>query len=228
MRAWLAALLLAAAPAWAAPFAVQLGTARLGLDAPPGFADTAFTGSPRLQEMGESLTSASNKILLFAISDADLRAFSLGDTPELRRYMIAVTPRGMAQQQVSASQFDEFVADSLRGLGQPAPDENYPAYLDAQPRGRSSLLAELRRDTTVVSVLQGTRLPPERRPGLLGSLFEKAEAPRYAISTTTLVLLKGKALSLSVYSGYDSPEDVAWIKATTARWVEQLERLNRP
>jgi hypothetical protein len=227
MRAWLAALLLAAAPAWAAPFVAQLGSVRLGLDAPPGFADTGFTGSPRLQEMGESLTSASNKILLFAISDGDLRAFSQGDTPQYRRYMIIVTPRDLVEQQVSTSQFAQFVADALRGLGPAAPDENYPAYLDAQPAGQSALLAELHRGTTMVSVLQGTRLPPMRQPGMIERLFDKKEPPRYAISTTTLLLLKGKALSLSVFSGYDSAEDVAWINATTRRWVADLERLNR-
>ncbi len=226
MRACLAALLLAAAPAWCAPFAVQLGTVRLGLDAPPGFADTSFTGSPRLQELGESLTSASNKILLFAISDADLRAFTLGDRPELRRYMIIVSPRGMAEQQVSASQFDEYVTDALRGLGSPPKDANYTQFLDSRPRGQAALLAELRRETTIVSVLQGTRLPPEQRPGLLGNLFEK-DVPRYVVSTTTLMILKGKALSLSIFSGYDSPADIAWIESTTERWIDQLVRLNR-
>src|SRR6185503_15734025 len=35
----------------AAPFAVQVGEARLALDAPPGFADTTNMGSPRLQEL---------------------------------------------------------------------------------------------------------------------------------------------------------------------------------
>jgi hypothetical protein len=226
MRAWLAALLLVAAPAWGAPFVVQLGAVRLGLDAPPGFADTSFTGSPRLQEMGESLTSASNRILLFAISDGDLRTFSQGDTPAFRRYMIAVTPRGLAEQQVSASQFDAFVADALRGLGSPAPDEDYRKYLDSLPRGASGLLAELRRETTVVSVLQGTRLPAVQRSGFLENMLSR-DVPRYAVSTTTLLVLKGKALSLAVFSDYDSPEDIAWIKATTERWVDQLERLNR-
>src|SRR5205807_9947955 len=111
------AFFLAAAPALAAPFAVQLGDARLGLDAPPGFADTGFTGSPRLQELAESLTSASNRILLFAISDADLRRFTLGDTPEFRRYMIAVTPKGLERERVSPAAFGVFVRDSLVALG---------------------------------------------------------------------------------------------------------------
>ena len=47
----------------AAPFAVQVGEARVGLDAPAGFADTTFTASPRLQELSEALTPASNRIL---------------------------------------------------------------------------------------------------------------------------------------------------------------------
>src|SRR3954471_836053 len=100
----LAALVFAAAlNCAAAPFAVQVGDARLGMDAPPGFADTGFTGSPRLQELAEALTSASNRILLFAISDADLRRFTVGDPLEAKRYMVAVTPRGLERERITTS-----------------------------------------------------------------------------------------------------------------------------
>ena len=91
--------------ALAAPFAIQVGEARLGLDAPPGFADTTFTGSPRLQELSETLTSPSNRILLFAISDGDLRKFTLGDPPDFRRYMIAVTPRDLERERLDQQRF---------------------------------------------------------------------------------------------------------------------------
>jgi hypothetical protein len=208
---------LAASQAGAAPFAVQLGETRLGLDAPPGFSDTTFTGSPRLQELAEVLTSASNRILLFAISDADLRKFTTGDTPDYRRYMIAVTPKGLERERVSATAFQAFVADSLQELGTPPADANYGKFLDAQPVGKVSLLSELRKDPEVVSVLQGTRLPGQGRYN---------EPPRYLLSTTTLLLLRGKALNLSVYTAYDAPADVDWIRATTTRWLEELQRLN--
>ena len=217
MRAWLAALLLAAAPAWAAPFAVPVGAARIGLEAPAGFADTGFTGSPRLREIAESLTSASNRILLFAISDGDLRSFMQGDRPELRRFMIAVTPKALEDQNVTVRQFEAFVGDALRGLGNPPPQGDVLKYLDAQPRGKAALLGELRRDTTVVSVLQGTRLPDRSRFGA---------KPEYLLSTTTLLNLRGKALSVSVYSSYESADDLGWIKLVTARWIEDLQRLN--
>ena len=40
------------------------------------------------------------------------------------------------------------------------------------------------------------------------------------------MLVRGKTLSLSVYSAYDSPADLAWIRAVTVRWIDDLQRLN--
>lgn len=211
-------MLLAALPAWAAPFAVQVGEARIGMDAPLGFADTGFTGSPRLQELAESLTSASNRILLFAITDLDLRKFMVGDPPELRRYMIAVTPKGLERERVTPKLFDQLVGDALRGLGAAAPPEKTASeYLDSQPPGKPNLLAELRREREIVSLLQGTRLPQQGRYD---------EKPLYLLTTTTFMLLRGKALNFSVYSAYESPADLEWIRSITVRWIDELQRLN--
>src|SRR5918912_2574109 len=91
--AWLLAAALLSCNASGAPFAVQLGDARVALDTPPGFSDVQATGSPRLLELAEALTSASNRIVLFALEDIDVRRFTVGDTPEFRRYCLAVTPK---------------------------------------------------------------------------------------------------------------------------------------
>jgi hypothetical protein len=200
----------------AAPFAVQVGEARIGLDAPPGFAETGFTGSPRLQELGEALTSASNRILLFAISDADLRRFMVGDPLELRRYMVVVTPRSLERERVSDSAFKAFVNEALHGLGPPPGTADYPKYLDSRPPGAVSLLAELKNEPDVLSMLQGTRTKG-------AGYFERS---KYLLSTTSLMLLRGKALNLSVYTQYEDPADLEWIRLTTARWIEELKRLN--
>jgi hypothetical protein len=168
-------------------------------------------------ELAEALTPASNKILLFAISDADLRRFTTGDPIELRRYMIAATPKALERERLSPGMFREFVAESLRPLGEAAGQGDYAAYLDAQPRGKDSLLAELRKDAEVVSVLQGTRLPAQRRGD---------ERSQYMLWSSTLMLVRGKALSFSVYTAYDAPADLEWIRGVTARWTEDLRRLN--
>jgi hypothetical protein len=214
----LAALLAAVAvQCAAAPFAVQVGDMRLGLDAPPGFADTAFTGSPRLQDLGESLTSASNRILLFAISDADLRAFMAGDRGEMKRYMLIAIPKGSEQDSLSTGAFAKLAGSSLRDLGEPPPaGAEYSRYLDKQPPGRAALLAELAREPTVMSILQGSRVPPQKRN----------EPPTYVLSTTTLLLLRGKALNLAVYSAYETDLDLEWIRTVTARWIDEIKRLN--
>ena len=200
----------------AAPFAVQVGEARIGLDAPSGFADTQFTGSPRLQELGESLTSASNRILLFALSDADLRRFMVGDQIELRRYMIAVTPRSMERDRVGEAAFKQLTGESMLGLGTPPAEKDLLKYLDSRQTGAVSLLQELRKDPDVVSILQGARSKG-------GGFFERS---KYMLSSTTWMLVRGKALSLSVYTQYDDPADLEWIRLTTARWIDELKRLN--
>lgn len=206
----------------AAPFAATVGDSRIALDAPPGFADTAFTGSPRLQELAETLTSASNRILLFAVSDADLRRFMAGDPMEARRYMVAVTPRVMERERITSATFAAFVADTLRDLGSaPATGTDLRRHLDATP-GAQALLAELRREPDAVSVLQGTRLPTPPR----SSVFAEERPPQYVLSTTSLVLLRGKALTLTVHALYESAADLEWIRGATLRWVDELRRLN--
>jgi hypothetical protein len=217
MRAAIAALLFAAGSAAAAPFAVRLGLERVVLDAPFGFSDTTELASPRLNELAESLTSASNRILLFAIADTDLRSFTVGERLELRRYMIAVTPKGLERERVSAALFSAFVHDSLRELGAAAPQGDLRGYLDSQPHGKASLIAELRKEPEIVSVLQGTRLPSTTGWG---------EEPKYLLSTTTLLLVRGKALNVAVYTGYEGAADLEWIRFVTARWIEELRRLN--
>ena len=201
----------------AAPFAVQVGETRLALDTPSGFADVQATGSPRLLELGEQLTPATNKILLFALEDADVRRFNVGDSPELRRYAIIVTPRDLQSARVTAAGFRNFVTDAMRDLGSP-PDPKLAlrAYLDAEPR-RPKLVAELRKEPDVVSIMQGARLPDPPR--------SKAE-PRYLLNTMTFMLVRGKALNLALYTLQNGPDDAEWLRAATLRWIEELQQLN--
>src|SRR5258706_5166141 len=72
-----------AAPAWAAPFALQVGDARLGFDLPAGVTDSTPTGSPRLIELAESFTAASDRILLFDLTHAANRRLNNRYGPEL-------------------------------------------------------------------------------------------------------------------------------------------------
>jgi hypothetical protein len=133
--------------------------------------------------------------------------------------MIAVIPARLEHERLSAGEFNALASESLREMGVLPETTDYVRHIDAQPRGRPLLLAELRRDSQAASMLLGTRLPPKGDP--------EREKPQYVFSTTTLLLLRSKALTLTVTTGYDGAADLDWIRAVTLRWVDELLRLNR-
>jgi putative ubiquitin-RnfH superfamily antitoxin RatB of RatAB toxin-antitoxin module len=224
----LAALLAALASALplncaAAPFTARLGIERLVIDTPPGFTDTLDLASPRLQDLADALTSASNRILIFALSDADVKRFTLGDQIEAKRYMIAVTPKALERERVTPEQFAALAAESLREFGKVPVAADFLKYLDGRPQTKPNLLLELKREPEVVSVLVGARLTP----AVEKSFLREGKSATYLFSTTTLMLIHGRALQLSVYAGYEAPGDLDWLKSTTERWIGDLQRLNR-
>ncbi len=206
----------------AAPFTVRLGIEKLVLDAPPGFTDTTELASPRLQDLADTLTAASNRVLVFALSDSDVRRFAQGEQMDAKRYMIAVTPKGLERERLTPAQLASYITDSVQNLGKPVNPPDLIKYLEKQPIGKASLLAELKREAATVSVLQATRLPP-----LPGKKFWESSTPQYLVFTTTIFVVRGKALQLAVFSLYESPADLDWLKTTTERWVDDLQRLNR-
>ena len=205
----------------AAPFALPVGDVRLGFDLPGGFADAMPTGSPRVQDIAESLTPASNRILVFGLTDGDMRRFNSGDAPELKQYLLVVTPRSLEQERMSAAQFDKYVREGLRGAAPLPGDGDFQKTLDAKAEGESVLLAELRRDAESVALLRGVRLPPADGGGF--SFFKRSQ---YVLTTVSVVLLRGKAIHLTVTGGYENKADVEWISSVTLRWIDELRRLN--
>lgn len=215
-------MLFLAAPVCAAPVSVPLGDTRVILDAPAGFADTTFLGSPRLQELAESHTSASNRVLMFAITDDDLRRFSGGDRPDFRRYLLVVTEKAMERERVAPAAFQRMVDNSTRDFRAPPAGADVLKVLEKQPVGQPSALAELRKDPAVLAVMQGTRLQPTVIPGF----FSNSEKQNYLLSSSTLMLVRGRVINLAVFTAYDSPVDAEWIRAISLRWIENLQRLN--
>ena len=227
MRARVAALLFAAlvgmagTPADAVPFVLRLGPDRLVLDTPPGFLDTAAFSSPRLSDIAETLTSASNRVLLFGLSDADARRFTVGDQLELRRYLLVATPRAAERNLVTAGEFAAIHTDAMRNLAAAPPPGDFIQYLQGRPAGQAHMLALVRQDAQALTYLQGTmQLRPETRDS-------RALPPVFRLSSTTITLIAGKALYLSIFTEFESAADIDWINTAAERWVAELQRLNR-
>ena len=117
----LLAALLAAPPLTgaAAPFTVRLGMERIALDSLTGFTDTTDLASPRLQDLAQALTSPSNRVLLFALTDGDLQRFTQGDQlDKKRRYIMVTTPKALERERVSPEAFKTFAFEAQRAMGQ--------------------------------------------------------------------------------------------------------------
>jgi hypothetical protein len=220
LAALLAALLAAfSACSVAAPFAILVGDARLAVDLPGGFADALPTGSPRVQELAESLTSASNRVLVFGLTDADLRRFNSGDAPELKQYLLIVTPRAQEQDRLSQQAFERTLAEAMRAVGKPV-EGDFTKVLEDRPPGEPVLLAELERNADAASIVRAVRLPPPQ------GWFSFFKPSQYVVTSSSVILVRGKALTLTVASGYESKADVEWIRTVTLRWIDDLRRLN--
>lgn len=218
------AALLAALPpeGAAAPFTVRLGLEKIALDALPGFSDTMDLASPRLQDLAATLTSPSNRILLFALTDADLRRFTNGDPlDKKRRYVMVVTPKELERVRVGEDLFKAFVAASLRDLGKPEPFTELTKFLEGKPIGQPNLLAEPKMGPASASLIQATRLTP--LPG--ERMFDKT-TPQYLAFTTTFVLVRGKALILTIYTLFYEQADIDWLTFSSQRWADDIQRLN--
>jgi hypothetical protein len=219
----LAAALLAAVSlnCAAAPFSVRIGQEKIALDAPPGFTDTGDLASPRLQDLAMTLTSESNRVLLFGLTDADLRRFTLGDPLEARRYVLVVTAKAAERERIAADPFEAVATEFVAALGPATNPPDLVKYLEGQPIGKANLLGELRRAPGAVSVLQAMRLPP-----LPPTAMFESSRPQYQVFSISLLLVQGKVLRVSAFSLYAGPADLEWLKATTLRWVDDLRRLS--
>ncbi|OAI51630.1 hypothetical protein AYO46_07670 [Betaproteobacteria bacterium SCGC AG-212-J23] len=219
VRLLAAALTMVSLQCAAAPFGLQVGDVRLGFDVPAGFADALPSGSPRLQDLAESFTPATNRILVFALSDADMRRFNAGDAPELKSYLLAVTPRALEQDRMSLQAFERYVRDGLRGLGKPI-EGDFTKVLETRPMGEAVVIAELLTDPDAAAVLRAIRIPPPE------GLFSYFKPSQYVLSSSAVILLRGKALTLSLTSGYESKADIDAMRTVMLRWIDDLRRLN--
>ena len=113
----------------AAPIPAAIGNERLVLDAPAGYSDSLQLSSPRLQELAETLAGPSNRVMLLALTDGDLRAFMQGDSPAFRRYMVIATPTRLERERVDAALFASTVAEGMRDMGKPVPPDDYIKHL---------------------------------------------------------------------------------------------------
>jgi len=137
----------------------------------------------------------------------------------LKYYLLAVTPRALEQDRMSLQAFERYVRDGLRGLGKPIKGD-FTKVLETRPMGEAVVIAELLTDPDAAAVLRAIRIPPPE------GLFSYFKPSQYVLSSSAVILLRGKALTLSLTSGYESKADIDAMRTVMLRWIDDLRRLN--
>lgn len=150
-----------------------------------------------------------------------MRRFNSGDAPELKQYLLVVTPKSLEFERMSAATFDRYVAEGRKGMGTPI-EGDLTKILEARPPRELVLAAELPREPDAMAVIRAQRVPPAEA----GGMFSSPKPSQYVLSSTAVVLLRGKPLTLTVTTGYERKADLDWLRETTQRWIEELRRLN--
>lgn len=134
-----------------------------------------------------------------------------------RRLMLQIARQNEGKE-VSISDFGGVKADlrkSHAAMAQPGKgDKGMPALQVGRPAGLQ-LFAGTDRS---LAVLVGIRKPA----GADGKKAEVAQVVSFAN-----VLLRGKVMSLSVYSNLDSPADIQWVEKQTRAWIKDALAANR-
>ena len=148
-----------------------------------------------------------------------MRRFNSGDAPELKQYLLVVMPRAYEQERMSLAAFERYVRDGLGGVGKPI-EGDFTKLLETRPPGEPALIAELVRDPDAAAVMRAVRLPPPE------GLFSSFKPSQYVLSSSAVVLLRGKPIHLTVATGYEGRADLDSLRSLTLRWIEDLRRLN--
>lgn len=225
-------LLLAAAPTLAKespsrkkeappPHVTEIGGASVSLPVLPG-----FSPAPTEQfAVVEQRIGKGNRLLSYQLpGDAVDPEGARLNAAQGRSFVIQTNPKN-ERQTMSDADFQALKADvrkqfalleAAAGPGRPAAnaEKELPALQDGKP-SPLMLFAGTDRSLAMMVAVKQTM-----------DVNGRKETVPQAISLA-VVLLKGKVISLSVYSKLQSPADVQWVEKQTRAWIKQALAANR-
>ncbi len=212
---------------------VTFGKGTIVLPEPDGFAPPSSAPQAGFHALQHSLPS-DMRLMALIIDEVFLRSAAAGEHTHLSRYFVVHTDRTLEMRGITRSDFAKVKGDLSRHAAAVIAAGAQEAQAGA---ARASL--DLARDSgdAALSVKPGDEV-------VLGVIEERPDSISVASLSTVSVATKdgqrefrqvvalacvrihGRALSASVYSDVDSPDDVEWAKQALHDWVLRLDMLN--
>ncbi len=223
----------AAAPA---SVTVKIGDGTIAIPAPDELVNPVFK-APHLAKAATPLMTAPGlRLLGVFILPSQLERYLEGEVPDLQRYSVVQTPHILEELLTTKEAFENMkarirtrttaevesirkaaqlaVEDKARVLGEKTGDDKYSMSLDSLEN--AGVFDET---PTSISTASHTTYTAKSKGKIVS-------AP--VVYSTTAVLVKGKVISLYVYSRFNGEADVAWVKGVALQWKQGLEQANPP
>ncbi len=218
------------------PVTVKIGDGTILIPAPVELVNPVFK-APHLAEATTPLMTAPGlRLLGVFILPEQLERYLEGEALDLERYAVAQTPQGLEGLLTTEANFEHFKArirtktsaqmetirktaqlavdDKTRVMGEKAGDDKFSVKLDSLES--AGVFDET---PTSISTASHTTFTAKSKDKLVS-------AP--VVYSTSAVLVKGKVISLYVYSRFNGEADVAWVKDVALQWKQGLEQANPP
>ncbi len=211
---------------------VSVNETTINIPTPAGFYEIKRDENPR--DFSVHYNNALPKYTLRTIfrHEKHKRPF-VGEYPEARTYILVMTDKLAEPYKLTASDFKEVhtalqsgyldsqeYRDDLDNHILQSKDKlnrQYSTTIDYQNEAMIPLGVFLKTPTSLgIAAYQAAKI---------GFTPEKTTLLEQVIGTN-LVLIKGKLLTIYVYTSYKSKADVEWVKSFSKQWIEQIQKLN--
>jgi hypothetical protein len=197
---------------------VQIGSERMRVSAARGFVEPT-QAFPRMREFAEQYVPKDSHLLAIFLLEKSLPAGDKGDVGDLSRYILVETERSYEEKYLSRSSFSRTKLE-LRMYVNSSTKKSFDEVRAFLKKGDSGVDVAGMENTGWVD--EGDRYITFGRL----ARFSDASGSRVVVSVSATVLVKGKALSLLVYTPFTSYDDVEWAEGVSNELVTNVLKDN--
>lgn len=212
---------------------ISIGNKELHIKSPDKFHEIS-SAYPEYKKMGEMFTPPSHRFLGLFVTEQDLGYVMKGQPKEsLDRYMMLQTIKEIEPQNITHSKFISFKESMKKNIAISIDKTKQKANTEFD-KVKSNLSSNYSIDYSVkVGEIYPLGVSLEYDDVLTLSYLSKYNfkvngnnVEKVVVYGSSLVLIKGKLLVTTVYSMFNSQEDIDWVKIKSKEWVDSILATN--
>jgi hypothetical protein len=203
----------------------KIGDVSLSVPPPTGF--VRYDGlNQKIDDVMVQMVPKTNRLLMLLATPKDAASAKKGKPEDLERYMMLQTFRNGEKMVMTAKDFTEVLKGVEKEFGS---GDKAAAQLEAEVNEQLKKTKDVSDLKLGQTVMLGVFHKSERSidMGMLMKAQVGDDEPKPMAAAFSIAMVRGKILYIYVYSGYYSPEDIAWTRKTVKDWREAIVAANK-